>query len=390
MAAMRTLFVGLLVGGAVSVLAGTAAADTFSGFSGVDRPYLVNQDRVCKPLLIKDGAAVGMPKCEKQGADLVAKLSIKDPIRQSGAKASFAATASGRTLTVTRTSGTTLVAWDAPDPITKVLEVFGSQYDDRVAVTYNTRRAGKEVTDVIAFDLGQSQTAVQQPTVPTVPVQPTVPVVAADPKLDKAVAAARQAAKGKALVAWQAVLAIDPGNGEGHYRIAALHAAAKKPADALAAITALAGSKNPDAIEWLVEARFDAAFAALRSDPKFRAAIGLDRKPATPYERIMGFGGQWEQTGTACDKPEVRLTARRDRTFKLNIKIRCQGQGDDIPFKGTWHIDGDGIVLTVPTRGQKVTEKDQMGCRFEMKTDEDSLHCFVGRDLEFTVLPTRR
>src|SRR5437667_6206925 len=84
---------------------GTARADTFSGFSGVDRPYLVNQDRVCTPLLVASSTAAGAPSCKKSAADFIARLSIKPPIVQSGPRASFVAQASGRTITVSRKAG---------------------------------------------------------------------------------------------------------------------------------------------------------------------------------------------------------------------------------------------------------------------------------------------
>jgi hypothetical protein len=102
-----------------------AAADTFGGFSGVDTPYLVNRDRICHPLAVKDGAATGAPTCEKDvTADVIAKLSIKDPIAQRGPKATFAASASGKTLTVTKKAGgTAVVTWTAPEVIGKVVEV---------------------------------------------------------------------------------------------------------------------------------------------------------------------------------------------------------------------------------------------------------------------------
>jgi len=117
----------LVLGGSLLV-AGTAGADRFGGFSGVDRPYLVNQDRVCTPLLVADGAASGAPSCTQAAADVVARLSIKAPIPQLGPKAMFAATAAGRTITVTRkASGTPVVAWSAVDPIGKVVEVYASQ-----------------------------------------------------------------------------------------------------------------------------------------------------------------------------------------------------------------------------------------------------------------------
>lgn len=375
---MRLAVVALLV-------AAPAYADTFGGFSGIDRPYLVNQDRVCTPILIAEHAAAGAPKCQKAAADLIAHLSIKPPIVQSGAKASFVASASGRTLTIARKTGEPIVAWDAPDPIGKIIDVYASQYDDRVAVAYTTRRAGKEMTDIVAFDLGQAQQHVD-PTV-VAPVTPVTPVAKEDPKVTKAVEAARAAAKPKAVAAWQAVLAMAPAHSEAHYQLAALHAAKKETAEAL---TELAAMTAGDAVEWQVEARFDAAFAALRADPKFRALVGLDRKPATTYERMMGFGGTWEQTGTSCDKPEVHLVASRSRAIKIRVKSACEGSQFDITFKGTWRTENDAVVVTIPTKGKAVSAKDEAPCKFEPVGDEDSLRCAIGRDLEFQVLPTRR
>jgi hypothetical protein len=386
----------LLVLGGSLLVAGTAAADKLGGFSGVDRPYLVNQDRVCTPLPVTSGTATGAPACKQAGADVVARLSFKDPIPQRGPKATFAATASGRTLTVTRkASGTPVVTWSAVDPIGKVVEVYASPYEDRIGVAYTTRRLGKEVTDVIAFDLGQG--AGIAPTAPGEPKDPgardpsAAPAPPADPKVTAAVAAARKAPAGaKALAAWKAVLALDGTHPEALFRVAAAQVAAKQGADALATLGVLGGAAHPEAIEWLVEARFDPAFAAVRADPKFRAAVGLDRKGSTAYERMMGFGGQWEQTGTACDKAEVRLHALRDRTFKLRVKTACQGNTFEMPFKGTWRIEAGQIVLSFPNKGRATTAADESACSFEPAGDEEALKCTIGRDLEFTVLPTRR
>ncbi|MBA3452746.1 MAG: hypothetical protein H0T42_06635, partial [Deltaproteobacteria bacterium] len=373
----------LLAAGLLAVTAGPAAAETFGGFSGVDRPYLVNSDKVCTPLVVTAGAAKGSPACEKAGADIVAKLSIKDPIVQRGAKANFAATAASRTLTVTRKTGDKVVTWDAMDPIGKVVDVYASQYDDRVAVAYTVRRMGKEVIDIVAFDLGRPAQATPLPD-PNA-VTPTPPAATAPreaPALTKAVAAARKAPKAKALAAWKAVIAVDAAHSEAQYRIAAAHAA-KSKAEALAALTTLAGSPRPDAVEWLVEARFDPAFASLRADPTFRTKGGLDRKGATSYERLMGLGGQWEQTGTSCDKPEVRFTATRDRVVRIRVKSSCGGQVFDLPFKGTWRIDGNRVVLTFPTKGKQVSAADEAGCEFEAAGDEDSLRCRLDRDIDF-------
>src|SRR5262249_50628536 len=106
---------------ALVLIAAPAAADTFGGFSGVDRPYLVNQDRVCQPIDVKDGVASGAPACDKAAADAIANLSIKAPLAQRGSKAVFAASASGKTLTVTNQAGAAVVTWSAPDPIGKIV-----------------------------------------------------------------------------------------------------------------------------------------------------------------------------------------------------------------------------------------------------------------------------
>lgn len=395
----------------VGLLPAQLYADSFGGFSGGERSYLVNQNRVCHPLKVADHSATGAPRCEIAAADVIARLSIKPPIVQSGAKATFTAQASGRTITVSRKTGAAIVAWDAPDPVIRVVEVYASQYDDRVAVSYIVRRAGKEVTDLVAFDLlGQDSAA----TVPPVAgagggapsagsgapsagsgapsagsASPPAPPIPADPRLVKAVDGARAAPRARALAAWADVLAVDPSHAEALYRTAAAQAAARHRAEAIAALESLAASPRPDAIEWQVEARFDAAFAALRADPKFRAAVGLDRPPVSTYERLMRFGGQWEQTGTSCDKPEVRLVTTRDRKFRLRVKTTCEGSVFDTPFRGTWAIDGDRLVLSLPNQG-RVTAADEAGCTFEPIGDEDALRCALGRDLDFVVLPTRR
>jgi hypothetical protein len=64
----------------------------------------------------------------------------------------------------------------------------------------------------------------------------------------------------------------------------------------------------------------------------------------------------------------------------------------DLPFHGTWRIEGnDTIVLGFPpTKNKQVTDVDESRCTLSAHGDEDELHCSLGRDLDFTVLPTRR
>src|SRR5262245_60901817 len=155
---------------AVLLLVATpAAADTFGGFSGVDVPYLVNQDRLCQPLAIKDAAAKGEPACEQAAADVIAKLSIKEPIVQRGPKASLVATAARTKLVVAKRAGGAVVTWTSVDPIGKVVEVYASQYEDRVAVAYTVRKLGKEVTAVVAFEVIKTTGRDTQPTTTTQP-----------------------------------------------------------------------------------------------------------------------------------------------------------------------------------------------------------------------------
>ena len=381
---------------AVLGLAGTAAADTFGGFSSIDAPYLVNQDRLCTPLAVTGGRASGVPACDKAAADAVAHYAIKPGVVQSGAKATYAATVAQRVLTITK-DGNPVVTWSAPDPIGKVVDVFASAYEDRVAVTYTTRQLGRQVTDVVAFVI--VKTTGRDHGAPAGSPTPAVPGPAARPKDDPAVTklveAARKASRSKALAAWHKVLGLDAEHSEARFRIAALEATAKHRGEAIATLEQLAhlaaSGTRGDAIEWLVEARFDPAFAGIRADPTFRAAVGLDRAPGTAYERMMGFGGQWEQTGTSCDAPEIRLVAKRDRSVRLHVKSSCNGQVFDLPFSGTWRLDdADHVTLVLPTRGQAATVKDEAPCAFKKHGEEDALHCTVGKDLEFEVLPTRR
>ena len=123
-------------------------------------------------------------------------------------------------MTVTRKqAGTPILTWNAPDKI-KVVDVYADQYETRIAVTYTIRRAGKEVTDVVAFDLGQGASTTK-PVDPTPAPPSTTPAPPADPKLVKAIEAARKAPKGaKTVAAWKAVVAIDAGNSEAQFKIA--------------------------------------------------------------------------------------------------------------------------------------------------------------------------
>jgi hypothetical protein len=380
----------------ILLVASPALADTFGGFSGIDRPYLVNQDRVCEPLVVTDGKAKGMPACDKKAADAIATLRIKPPIEQKGSKASFVATYEGETVKISRKDAEEpVVTWEAPDPVVKIVAVYASQYEDRVALAYTVRRLGREVTDVVAFEIvktmgNEAGTATGSGSGSSTSTSTSTTTGPTDPAIAKAVDTAKKAGKAQQLAAWKGVLAVDPQHSEALYRVAQLQIAGKAQADAVATLGELAKSTREDAIEYLVEARFDPAFAPVRADRKYRDAVGLDRKAKTTYERVMGFGGQWEQNGTSCEQAKVDLSFQRDRSFKVRVSSACEGAAFDLTKKGTWRIDGDHVILTIATKGQKVTSKDEAPCDLAAVGDEDSLHCALGHDLEFTAMPTRR
>ena len=378
------------MGCALAALAAPAAADTFGGFSGIDARYQVNQDRLCIPLDATGGTATGTPTCMKAAADEIANASVNPPVIAGGV---FTASASGYTLTVANQSGGAVVTWTAPDPIGGVIEVYASGYADRIAVAYKTRSFGKDVTQVVAFLLvktsGRSQPIAPSTTGPAT-AQPATAAAPVDPKVAKAVTSARAATAAKALAAWQQVLALDADHAEAQYRIASLRAARKQTADGIAALQTLAKSTRADAVEWLVEARFDPAFAAVRADPTYRATVGLDRPPSGAYERLMGLGGTWLQNGTQCETGEVRLTFKQARTFELRFRSSCSGHTSDEYFHGTWQLDGTSIKLALPLRGQAATAKDESVCEFQTADTEDALRCALGKDLDFVVLPVRQ
>jgi hypothetical protein len=387
---MRRLVLAIML----MLLAMPAAADTFGGFSGVAPPYLVNQDRVCTPLDVSNGLATGAPSCQSVKADELAQLSIVPATPQHGTSAGFSAAASGRTLVVTDSSGGAVVTWTASDPIGKIVDVFATKLGDRVAVTFTTRAFGHETTQVVGFVLvkttGRSNlpptiTGTPPPTTNVTPGEPPP----ADPKVAKAAAAARKVTGARSIAAWQKVLALDASHSEAQYRIAAARAATKQTADAIALLQTLAKSPRSDAIEWLVEARFDPAFAAVRADPSYRTAVGLDRPAAGTYERLMGLGGQWLQNGTQCEAGEVHLTAKQNRTVSIVFRSACGGGVSEQTFKGTWALDGANIKVTLPTNG-KAAADDVAVCTFEKQGQEDALRCALSKDLEFTVLPVRR
>lgn len=372
------------------LVAGPAAADSFGGVAGNEKSYVLGREKVCTPLAVSGGTARGVPACRAAATDELAALSLKSPAPERGGAAEVRATAKSRTLTVTRKDGTTIVTWNALDPIASVVDVWRSTYGRLVIVEYTVRRAGRETHEVVGFDLGVGG---KEPSGPVAPVPVTPPPVdvepapPADPKVTKLADKARKASGKAALAAWGKVLAVDPDHAEAHYRIAAVHAAGKTPAAALPSLQKLSASTRPDAAELLIEARFDKAFLKLVEDATFRATVGLDRAPATPYERLMGLGGQWEQSVIPCDRPEIKLQLRRTRTFRIDLSSVCSGSRERYAWTGTWAHDGTNLELRLKKPGGG---HDAAPCTLAADGDEDVLTCHLDTDLSFEARPARR
>ena len=380
---MRSLFILALV-----AIPSVASADTFGGFGGNEDAYLVGRDQICTPLKVSGGKAKGVPSCSKASADQVANLSVKTAKAVRGLDASHTASATGRKLEISAKDAV-VVSWESPDPISKVNDVYVSKYETLIAVEYTVRRGGRDMTDVVVFDTGKRSGTATQPTEtkPAPTETATTPPPTESPALKKAVKAARKA-KGKAAIkAWGKVIALDAEHSEAQYGIALAQAKLKKKELALAALETLAASQRTDAVEYLVQARFDKAFAALRADPRFRAAVGLDTEKAGFYVRLMGNGGTWEQAETSCDTPGVRLKLEQSRTFKLTITSTCSGARYEDTFKGKWEAKDPQLVLVLPNKGR---DDEAFPCQLQRDGDEDAISCVLDQDLSFVVRPVRR
>jgi hypothetical protein len=375
------------VGLALVVLSASAArADSFGGFAAKGASYLLGSDKVCQPIAVQNATASGAVACQLTPLDQVAAQRFAVGTEQRGSTAEFTAQTNGTTLTVSQ-SGVVAVTWENTAPMGKVQWVQASRYGDRVAVQFAIRRLGREMTDVVVFALSKKVAdKVPDVTPPTAVDAPTLPA-ATLALLKKA-----RASKGKAAVkAWSLVLQAQPELAEARFGVAASAAQAKDVAAAMQQLESLraAVGKDSAAIEWLVAARFDKSFAALRGDAAFRKVVGLDASGApSAYEQVMGFGGSWEQTGTSCESPTVAMVFTRERTVSIRVRSMCQGMSVDSRFKGTWKTTTGAVVqLSLPNKDKAA---DSVICNFEMFGQEQGLVCPLDEELVLRVLPTRR
>ncbi len=379
---MRRAIAALVVGILGPGLAATAAAGTFGGFARDGKSYLDGADRICQP------ARAGAPVCRKAGKDEVTKLGFRMGTLQRGQAATLVAEASGSAIKVKDARTKALVAeWKSIDPVSRILAVHLADGGALVAVEYEARVGGRASAQTVVLAVGgkapSGATAKPQKGTPQLPAPP--PVATLTPAEAKAVAAQVKSGAGQlkkkkwkeAEAAYRKALAAAGDHPAARFGLAAALAQQKKKPEAIAELRLLSRSPVADAPEWLVEARASGHFAALREDPDFRRAVGIDRDPDRPpsaYERLVGPGGTWEQTGQPCQSPTVALKLdRKTKKFVLLIKVRCQGDDETTRLGGTWAASGQSEVsLTFPNPDGP---DEKLACTLSEAGSEDALGC---------------
>ncbi|HEU5059999.1 MAG TPA: tetratricopeptide repeat protein [Kofleriaceae bacterium] len=380
---MRRAIAALVVGILGPGLAATAAAGTFGGFARDGKSYLDGADRVCQP------ARAGAPVCRKASKDEVTKLGFRMGTPQRGSTATVIAEASGSTIKVKDArSKAVLVEWKALDPVSRIVAVHLAEGGAMVAVEYEARVSGRSVGQTVGLPLRgkDASTATPKPQTGT-PQLPAPPPASATltPAQAKAVAAAVKDGAGQlrkkkwtaAEAAYRKALGTAGDHPAARFGLAAALAQQKKTAEAVGELRLLARSAAADAPVWLVEARASAHFTALRQDPDFRRAVGIDRDPdrqPSAYERLVGPGGSWEQTGQSCQSPTVSLKLdRKTKKFVLLIRVRCQGDDETTRLGGTWAASGQSdLTLTFPNPGGS---DEKLACKLTEVAGEDALGC---------------
>ena len=381
---------------ALAAVPAAAMAGPFGGFSRDGSKYLVAGTRVCAPVSGK----VGAPVCEKKGADEIARLGFRKGQAQRGATATVQAQATGTRLVVRTGDGKTVRAeWDSGNPVGSVGAVYLSDDGKLVAIEYDSRVAGRSTQDVVVVVLpGAATKPAPAGATPSSPSTPSTPSAPDDPRaVERVRAGDKQLARKKwkkAEEEYRAALAISSDQAAARYGLAVALAGQSRNADAVGELGALARSSHPQAPRWLVEARLGSHFTRLQGDPGYRRAVGIDPDPARPptaYERLVGLGGHWEQTGTACQEPTVDLRLdRKSEKFQLTIKTRCQGDDDTTRLGGTWQAEGSAVLRLAFPNVEGPEEK--LECKLAPLSDrssEDGLSCTL-EDLRFTMRVVRR
>ena len=371
-----------------------ALASSFDGFAS--GKYLTGGDRVCTPVTSERAN----PTCKKLTAAEVARLGPKKPRPERGGNARFSARAKGTVLEVLAANGSVAFRWDAGTPVGRVVAVYIDASQSIAAVEYESRFGGRMVVETIGVKLpgggGATTPNRPDPNANKPVAKPAGPGLDEAQKktlakhLKKASRALKRRRYKSAIAAAKLALGVWDQSAEALYVLAAAQLKSKNKGAALAALDKLATSTDPSAPEHRVEARRNKLFASLRADTRYRKAVGITA-PSTSYERLMGFGGRWEQRLIACEQPEVKLNLRRKaRRFILKIKGRCGGPAETTFLDGKWTASStDQLHLTFPNQGAK---DEGLVCRIERCRDssgEDCVRCKVDED-EFLLRVVRR
>lgn len=377
-----------------------ASAGPFGGFA--EGKYLVGGERACAPVTSERAN----PSCKKLSPAEVARLGAKKPRPERGANARFSARSRGTAIEVVDGAGARVFRWDAGTPVGRVVAIYVDPNATMAVVEYESRFGGRTVVDAVGVTLPSSagntggasrpDPDAGKPTAPSgaIPELDDARKKKLESALDKARRSLKRRRHAAAITSAKAALAIWDQSAEALYILAAAQLGKKDKAAALDTLEKLAASSDPAAPEHRVEARRGKAFASLRADPRYRKAVGITADPGRPlsaYERLMGFGGRWEQRLIACEQPEIKLNLRRKAwRFILKIRGRCGGPAETTFLDGTWKANGtDGLALTFPNQGGA---DEAMVCRIERCRDssgEDCVRCGTGED-EFLLRVVRR
>ena len=164
---------------------------------------------------------------------------------------------------------------------------------------------------------------------------------------------------------------------------------------ALEQLVTLSHDRSEEGAFWRVEARQAREFAPMRSNAEFRAAVGIDRsngRELTAYERVVGFGGTWEQTGVSCEAPEVSLSLSRKpkQVFRMAIRTTCGGTTDTTRLSGKWQTQGGAtlsLVFPNVSDDDDVLECKILSCE---SSSEDCVHCQPDPELNMVLRVVRR
>ncbi|MBL4637484.1 MAG: hypothetical protein JKY56_26745 [Kofleriaceae bacterium] len=386
-------------------LPSVAAAEKFSGFTARGGKFAQGAE-LCTPVR----GDFDTPNCRT-----AAKPNLAKGILQTGEHALVVVKKTGTALLVlSKEDGSKLFRWDSGEVLTGIGDVYVDNSGCFVAVEYTLRIGGRIVDRVVVIalkkalnmgDLSGQLPRVADPTttppVVTTAKKPDKPVVAELPKgfvkeLKEGVKWAARRKHSKAIASFQKALTVVPKQPEALYRLARSHYLAKDADSSRKTLKILAEDKSQQGAKWRVEARYDKAFKALRSDGDFRKSVGIDRavgEKISSYERLVALGGKWEQESLPCEQPQVNLTLLRNkkRRFDLVIRSRCQGSKETTRLDGSWLASTNGgLHLKFPNTS---SDDEDLVCQLELCSDgsgEDCLRCKPEPDIEFLLRVVRR